>query len=66
MYNYNVPKGGEFMYDTFEAAKELGLQVRTIRHYIQSGKVKAEKKDGKRKWYIAESEIRRLKGENKD
>lgn len=53
------------MYTTEQAAKELGLKVRTVRHYIVKGKIKAIKyndiKQGN--WFIPESEIKRLKGE---
>ena len=54
----------EKMYNTFEAAKLLGMKVRTIRAWIYEKKIRATKYAGGTKWYISASEIERIaKGE---
>lgn len=46
-----------------QAADALGIKVRTIRQWIHTGKIKAGKYPVSNRWYIAESEIRRLRNE---
>jgi len=43
-----------------QAAELLHLGVSTIRGYIRSGKIKASKVGGGRKWLIERTEITRL------
>lgn len=47
-------------FDLPKAAVILGVKVRTLREWVKSGYVVAKKYDGKKKWYIAESEIERI------
>lgn len=49
--NYNIVKTAEL----------LGIKVRTVRQWIRDGKLKAVKYDVSNRWFIPESEIRRLK-----
>lgn len=49
----------EQMYTIRQAAPILGRYVRTVRWYVQIGKLKAEKR--RNVWYIPESEIERIK-----
>lgn len=49
-------------YSTIEAARALGVKVRTIREWLHNGKLKANKIEGTDRWVIMESEIRRLQG----
>lgn len=52
------------MYNTFEAAKILGIKTRTIRGWIHDKKIKAVKYNGGKKWFISSEEIERIqKGE---
>lgn len=51
----------ENMYNTFEAAKLLGIKVRTMRAWIHDNKIKAIKYPCGTKWYISASEIERIK-----
>ena len=48
-------------YSVSEAAKLLGIAVRTVRQWIGDGKINAVKPGGGRKWMIMESEIARLR-----
>lgn len=50
-------------YSLRQAAEILGIKVRTIRAWISSGRLKASKYEFSNRWYITESEIRRVKGE---
>ena len=52
-------------YSLREAAELLGIKVRTIREWIRTGKIQAEKENGGWYWRVPETEIRRL-NENKD
>lgn len=49
-------------YNLIEAAELLGIKVRTMRKWAQTGKAKAKKIPGTNRWVIMESEIRRLQG----
>lgn len=51
------------MHSTRETAKLLGVKVRTIREWIRTGKIRAQKYPGSRRWYITDEEISRIKGE---
>ena len=53
----------EKLYNVNQAADALGIKVRTIRQWIHTGKIKAGKYPVSNRWYIAESEIRRLRDE---
>ena len=60
----------EKFYSTSDAAMLLRLTVRTVRQYIRDGIISAKKyktlKNGKstsKRWFIAESEIKRVRGE---
>ena len=50
----------EKMYDMVELAQVLRLKVTTTREWARSGKIKAVKPQGSRKWLIAESEVEKL------
>ena len=55
----------EKMYTVKETAKELNTGEHTVRNYIKKGLIKATKyiNTNKGSWYIAESEVKRFKGE---
>lgn len=60
----------EKFYSTKDAAILLGITVRTVRQYIHDGVISAKKyktlkygKSTSKSWFIAESEIKRLRGE---
>jgi excisionase family DNA binding protein len=58
-------------YGVKEAAKMLGIKVRTLREWIRVGKIKAEKDTNDWYWLIPESEVQRIvvqrvKSENAD
>lgn len=71
---YNlIKKGGEIMenletkdmernYSLAQTAVLLGIKVRTLRTWIVNGKIKAQKYPCSNRWFISESEIRRLRG----
>ena len=44
-------------YSLKEAAKLLGIQVRTVREWIRQGKIQAEKAENGWYWRISEEEI---------
>lgn len=46
-------------YTLREAAKVLRIQVRTLREWIKTGKIKAEKQENGWYWRISEEEIMR-------
>lgn len=50
-------------YNLREASKLLGVKVRTLREWIKQGYLKAKKYDGKRMWFVSQSEIDRIKGD---
>ena len=47
-------------YSLVETAEILGVKVRTQREWLKDGSLKAQKYDGKKKWYVSQSEIERL------
>lgn len=47
-------------YNVNEAAALLGMRPRTVRKWIKSGLIQAQKIAGTNRWLIIESEIRRL------
>lgn len=49
-------------YNLNEVASMLGLKVRTVRQWVNSGKIKAQKITGSNRWLVLESEIKRLQG----
>lgn len=49
-------------YNLIQTADLLGIQVRTVREWIKTGKMKANKIAGSKRWIVMESEIRRLQG----
>lgn len=51
----------ERYYSLRETAMMLGIKVRTAREWVRTGKLKATKYDCSNRWFVAESEIRRLK-----
>lgn len=52
-------------YNMIEAAELLGVKVRTVRGWAQTGKINASKIPGTDRWIVKESEIRRLQGDDK-
>lgn len=48
-------------YNLLQVAEFLGLKVRTVRLWAQSGKIKATKIPGTTRWVVSESEIKRLR-----
>lgn len=53
----------ENMYGLQEAGKLLGIKTRTVRYWIKIGRIKAKKYDGVNRWFVSESEIKRMRGE---
>ena len=47
-------------YNLNEVARMLGVQVRTVRSWVHSGKIKAQKIAGTKRWIVLESEVKRL------
>lgn len=47
-------------YNIREAAKRCDVKIRTIRQWIRSGKIHAEKQENGWFWQIPDSEIRRV------
>lgn len=50
-------------YSLKQAADILGLKVRTVREWVRLGKINAQKYDCSNRWFISESEMKRVKGE---
>ena len=50
----------EKYYSLNETADILGIKVRTIREWIKTGFLTARRYEGKKKWYVSQSEIERL------
>lgn len=50
----------EKYYNLNETAEILGVKVRTLRLWLKQGFLKAFKYDGKKKWYVSQSEVERL------
>ena len=55
----------ERLYNVNQAADALGIKVRTIRQWIHTGKLKAGKYPVSNRWFVSESEIRRLRNEQR-
>jgi len=49
-------------YNITQASQILGVKVRTVRDWIKHGKLKAYKYPTSNRWFIRESEIKRLIG----
>ena len=56
----------EKYYGIRQASNLLGIKVRTVREWIRNGKLKAVKYGVSNRWFIAESEIRRVQDGYKD
>lgn len=54
--NYNISQAGQI----------LGIKVRTVRQWIHSGKIKAQKYPVSNRWFIPAEEIERLMHGNED
>lgn len=52
----------EKAYSLSQTATLLGIKVRTVRDWVRTGKIKASKITGSRRWIVMESEIKRLQG----
>lgn len=53
----------EQMYNIVETSKLLGIKVRTVREWISSGKLRAQKYEHSNRWMISESEILRVRSQ---
>ena len=51
-------------YSVLQSAELLGVKARTIREWIRTGVLHAQKIEGSRRWVILESEIKRLRHED--
>ena len=56
----------EEFYNVRQVANLLGIKVRTVREWIHKGKIIAQKYEVSKRWYVSESEIRRIRNDNKD
>ena len=52
----------EKMYSLRQAAEILGVKIRTLREWVMQKKVHAVKYPNSNRWYVTESEIKRIKG----
>lgn len=50
----------EKRYNITQVSQILGVKVRTVRDWIKQGKLKAHKYPVSNRWFIPESEIKRL------
>lgn len=53
----------EKAYNLNEVARLLGVTVRTVRQWVRTGVIKADKIQGTRRWIVMESEIKRLQNQ---
>lgn len=53
----------EKRYNLKQASDMLGIKVRTAREWVHKGKLRAHKYAVSNRWYVAESEIERLRNE---
>lgn len=53
----------EKAYNLNEVALLLGVKVRTVRSWINEGKIHGRKINGTNRWIVMESEIKRVRGE---
>lgn len=56
----------EKYYSLVETAEILGVKVRTLRAWLKTGVLIARKYEGKKKWYVSQSEIERLQNKMKE
>ena len=47
-------------YSLSETSEILGVKVRTLREWLKTGFLIAHRYEGKKKWYVSQSEIDRL------
>ena len=62
-------KGGVKMekgYNLIDTSKMLGIKASTARYWARTGKIRAQKISGTRRWIVMESEIKRLQNDVKD
>lgn len=52
-------------YSIKQAAKLLGIQVRTVREWLRKGTIKAKKYEGCPMWFISEKELDRIQKDMK-
>lgn len=50
----------EKYYSLIETAEILGVKVRTVKEWMKTGFLIAHRYEGKKKWYVSQSEIDRL------
>ncbi len=50
----------EKYYSLNETAEILGIKIRTLRKWLKDGFLMAHRYEGKKKWYVSQSEIDRL------
>lgn len=53
----------EKRYNLKQASDMLGIKVRTAREWVHKGKLRAHKYPVSNRWYVSESEIKRLRNE---
>lgn len=51
------------MYTLSEAAKRIGIQVRTARKWVWIGKMNATQDERTHRWYVSAEEVERLRVE---
>lgn len=51
-------------YNLIDVASLLGVKVRTVRQWVNNGKIAATKIPGTRRWIVMESEIRRMQNQD--
>lgn len=56
----------EKCYNLNQVADLLGIQIRTARYWVSKGIIRAEKIEGTNRWFVRESEVRRLRNENEN
>ena len=49
-------------YNVMQVSQLLGIKSRTVREWIHTGKIKANKIYGSQRWIVMESEVKRLQG----
>ena len=48
-------------YNLMQVAEMLGVKVRTVRGWAQTGKIAASKIPGTNRWVVSEAEVKRLR-----
>lgn len=56
----------EQAYNLNQVASLLGIKVRTVRCWIKTGKIHGRKLSGTNRWIVMESEIKRVRGEERE